>query len=166
MAEVLLRQRLDERHVTAGIDSAGFLAAGYPAMDDAVEAAAERGLNLVGRYSQTVTPELIGAADLVIAMERQHVVELAQLAPTAWPRVFQLGDLVRRAEASGGQARDQPFDAWLAELGADRTPATVLAAPLSDDIDDPVGGPRSGYDRTWQVLDELLTRLAGLIMPT
>ena len=97
MAEVLLRLRLDERHVTAGIDSAGFLAAGYPAMDDAVEAAAERGLNLVGRYSQTVTPERIGAADLVIAMERQHVVELAQLAPTAWPRVFQLRDLVRRA---------------------------------------------------------------------
>jgi protein-tyrosine phosphatase len=166
MAEVLLRQRLAERHVAANVDSAGFLGAGWPAVDEAVAAAADRGLNLVGRSSQTVNPELIGAADLVIAMERQHVVELAQLAPNAWPRVFQLRDLVRRAEASGDRAPDQPFDAWVAELGAARTTATVLAAPLSDDIADPMGGPRSGYDRTWELLDELLTRLAGLIRPT
>jgi protein-tyrosine phosphatase len=166
MAEVLLRRRLAERNVTASVDSAGFLGAGHPAVDEAIEAAAAMGLNLVGRYSQTVTPELIAAADLIIAMERQHVVELAALAQSAWPRVFQLRDLVRRAETAGRRARDEPFAAWLAELGAARTTATVLTAPLSDDIDDPMGGPRSGYDRTWQLLDELLTRLAGLISAT
>jgi protein-tyrosine phosphatase len=166
IAEAILRQRLAERHVTATVGSAGFLAPGYPATDEAVATAADVGFDLAGHRSRIVTPELVGAADLVIVMERQHVVELAGLAPTSWRRAFPLRDLVRRAEASGGRARDQPFDAWLAGLGAGRTPTTVLAAPLADDIADPVGRPRPDYDRTRQVLDELLTRLAVLIRAT
>jgi protein-tyrosine phosphatase len=163
IAEAVLRRRLEERGIAATVSSAGLLPPGYPAMDDAVATAAEVGLDLAGHLSRTVTRELVVGADLVIAMERQHVVDLAVLAPDVWPKIFQLRDLVRRAEAAGRPARDRPLGDWLAELGAGRTPATVFAAPLADDIPDPVAGPRSAYDQTRQVLDELLTRLAALL---
>jgi protein-tyrosine phosphatase len=163
MAEVLLRHRLAERQIAAAIGSAGFLASGEPAMDEAVAAVAEWGFDLTGHRSRTVTLELARSADLIIAMERQHVVDLALLAPDAWARAFQLRDLVRRAEASGRRGRDQLLGPWLAEIAKGRTPATVLAAPIADDIADPVGGPRPEYDRTREVLNELLTRLAALM---
>jgi protein-tyrosine-phosphatase len=163
MAEVLLQRRLGERGIDATVSSAGFLPEGYPAMDDAVASVADAGLDLAGHTSTTVTRELLGSADLVIAMERQHVVDLAVLSPDAWPRIFQVRDLVRRAENAGRRAPDRPIRDWLAELGAGRTPADVLTEPLADDIPDPVAGPRSGYDLTRQILDDLLTRLVVLI---
>jgi protein-tyrosine-phosphatase len=160
---VLLRRRLDERGIDATVGSAGFLAEGYPATDDAVAVAADDGLDLAGHVSRTVTRDLLRSADLLIAMERQHVIDLAVLAPDTWPRIFQLRDLLRRAQAVGRRSPDRPFEDWLAELGAGRTPADVFANPLADDIADPVTGPRSGYDATRQLLDDLLTRLAALV---
>jgi protein-tyrosine-phosphatase len=96
-------------------------------------------------------------------MTRQHVIELALLVPDDWQRVFQLRDLVRRAEAVGRRTPGRPLDAWLAVVGAGRTRSGLLKGRLDDDIADPVGGPRSGYEQTRRILDDLLTRLAELL---
>jgi len=160
IAEVILRRRLDERGISAAVSSAGFLEPGWPAADDAVATAAEIGLDLAGHLSRTATAEMVEAADVVIAMERRHVIDLAVLAPGVWPKIYQLRDLVRRAEAAERRGAEQPLEVWLAELGTGRVPASVFSQPASDDIADPVAGPRSAYDSTRVVLDELLSRLA------
>lgn len=163
MGEALLRRRLDVRRVPAQVGSAGFLESGAPAMAPAVEAMAQEGLDLSGHVSRQITAEMVDRADLIVTMTRQHVIELAVMVPEAWSKVFQLTDLVRRAEAVGPRRPEQPFADWLALVGAGRTRSELLAAPLSDDIADPVGLPRSAYERTRGVLEDQLSRLARLL---
>jgi protein-tyrosine phosphatase len=163
MAELLLRHRLEERGVAARVTSAGFLSAGWPATDDAIAVMAEVGLDLSSHRSRTVTPTLVEQADLVIAMTRQHVVDLVLLAPDHWARVFQVRDLGRRATGVGRRSPQQPWAAWLDAIGGHRRRADLVGAHLEDDIPDPVGGPRAAYLRTRGLLDELLSSLARLM---
>jgi protein-tyrosine phosphatase len=163
MAEAILRRRLEQRGVPAGVASAGFLSPGYPAMDEAIATMAAEGFDLTGHGSRLVTRELATAADLVIGMTRQHVIELVLEVPDGWSHLFQIGDLVRRAEAVGRRTPEQPFDVWLTAVGAGRTRAGLLSSRLEDDIADPVGEPPAAYQRTWRSLDNLLTRLAAVL---
>jgi protein-tyrosine phosphatase len=163
MAEAILRRRLDQRDIKAEVASAGFLAPGYPAMDEAVATMAEDGFDLSGHLSRGVTREALTAADLVIGMTRQHLLELVLEVPDEWSHLFQLRDLVRRAEAVGRRPPGQSFDSWIAAVGDGRTRAGFLASPVTDDIPDPVGEPLAAYQRTRRTLDELLTRLAAVL---
>jgi protein-tyrosine phosphatase len=163
MAEALLRRRFDERGVAANVGSAGFLGAGFAPMHETIITMAEDGIDVSGHQSRDVTPELISTVDLVLAMTRQHVIEVALLLPDHWQRIFQIRDFVRRADAVGRLAPGQSLDAWLAVVGAGRTRSGLLKGPLEDDIVDPVGGPRSGYEQTRRILDDLLTRFADLL---
>jgi protein-tyrosine-phosphatase len=166
MAEALLRRRLDERGIVAHVTSAGFLDPGLPAMEDAVETMAEDGYDLSAHRSRTATAGMVTDADLVVAMTHRHVIDLTVMVPDVWPSIFQLTDLVRRAE-SLGESRTESFAGWLAAVGRGRTRAGLLTAgqiaSQQDDIADPVGQPRPAYDRTKQRLDHLVTRLAGLL---
>ncbi len=114
MGEALLRRRLDERGIDAVVTSAGLLRGGAPATEAAVEAMAAEGLDISGHRSRQVTPELIAEADLVVAMARQHLIEMTLMAPDAWPRMFQAVDLVRRGEEAGRRPEEQSFADWLA----------------------------------------------------
>jgi len=132
-------------------------------MEYAIATMADDGFDLTGHLSRTIRPQMVAESDLVVAMSRQHVVELLLLSPDRWSRVFQLRDLVRRAERVGQRSGTEPIDAWLAAVGANRSKSAVLAGSLADDIADPAGRDRDVYDSTKRILDDLLTRLAGLL---
>jgi protein-tyrosine-phosphatase len=163
MAEVLLRRQLAERRVAAGVTSAGFLPGGWPAMEPAISAMADLGLDLSGHRSRSVSKEMVEASDLVVAMTRQQVVDLALLAPAARDRLFQFRDLVRRAESEGRRPADQALGRWLRALAGPGGGTRLLSSALEDDIPDPVGQPRAAYDRSGRVLSDLCSRLAELI---
>jgi protein-tyrosine phosphatase len=132
-------------------------------MDHAIATMADDGFDLSSHRSRKVRSQMVVESDLVVAMTRQHVVDLLLLAPDSWNRVFQLRDLVRRGEQVGRRSKRQPINAWLGAVGADRTKSGVLAGRLADDIVDPVGHDRPVYDKTKDLLNDLLTRLAGLL---
>jgi len=163
MGEVLLRRRLEDRAIEARVRSAGLMAGGSPATEAAVEVMAEVGLDLAGHRSRQITRSVVEMADLVVTMTRQHLIELTLMAPDAWPRIFQIRDLVGRAEAVGRRPADMTIGDWLLKVGEGRTRAGILAASLSDDITDPIGQSMSVYERTRDDLDDLLTRLADLL---
>jgi protein-tyrosine phosphatase len=163
MAEALLQARLAERGIDVRVGSAGLLSGGSPPTEPAIEAMAKVGLDISGHVSRQVSPWLIDETDLVITMTRQHLIELTLMAPEAWPRMFQIRELVRRAESVGPRGPEEPLADWLAAVGEDRTRSGILATSLSDDIADPVGQSDAVYDRTRQDLDALLTRLAELL---
>jgi hypothetical protein len=96
-------------------------------------------------------------------MTRQHLIELTLMAPDAWPRMFQIRDLVRRAQPVGARPPGESFEEWLENVGDGRTRSGILAASLSDDIADPIGQSDAVYERTRDELDELLTCLAELL---
>jgi protein-tyrosine-phosphatase len=163
MAEALFRRRLDERRIQAVVSSAGLLPGGAPATEEAIETLAASSLDISEHVSRQVTAPLLEASHLVITMTRQQLVELTVMAPSAWPRMFQIRDLVRRAEQVGPWPAAEPFADWLDAVGRDRTRSDVLSAPLSDDVADPIGQSAAFYERTKDLLDDLVTRLASLV---
>jgi protein-tyrosine phosphatase len=163
MAEALFQRRLDARGTPAHVGSAGLLPGGSPATEAAIEVMAAAGLDISEHRSRQVSPHLLDESDLVVTMTRQHLIEVTLMAPAAWPRMFQAVDLLRRAEKVGPRDQDEPMADWLVSVGDGRTRSGILAASLSDDVEDPVGQSAAVYRRTEQQLDDLFTRLAALI---
>ena len=163
MAEGLLRDRLEGLGVEARIQSAGVLDSGSPAAPEAVAALRARGIDISAHRSRRLSAPLVVGADLIVAMARQHVREVVEIEPGAWARSFTLKELVRRGGLAGPWARGQSLEEWLAKLAADRTYSEMLGTSSSDDITDPIGGPRSRYEATAAELAELVASLAVLL---
>lgn len=164
MAAALLGRHLDEAGIEAVVSSAGLLFDGRPATDHGQAVMADRGIDTSGHRSRKLRGDIVNAADLVIGMARDHVREAVALAgPALMARAFTLKEIVRRGEERGGRAPGESLEGWLARLSAGRRPADLLGNVDVDDVADPIGGPRRGYERTAQELDDLTTRLARLL---
>jgi len=77
IAEGILRQRLAEMGMDSiDVSSAGTSAfTGRPAADLALKIAAERGVDISRHRSRHLTSQMLATADIVIGMERDHIVE-------------------------------------------------------------------------------------------
>jgi protein-tyrosine phosphatase len=90
MAEVLLRDRLGRPDTQ--VESAGLAAlVGNPVDPLAESVLVEHGLSAASHVARKVSPELIGAADIVLAMDKRHVSAIHAMAPQARGRTFLLG---------------------------------------------------------------------------
>jgi protein-tyrosine phosphatase len=165
MAAALLGARLDERHVSLRVASAGLLSEGMPPPREVVDVMWTVGVDLSGHRSRLVSPEMLRAAALVVGMTRQHLVELTVMVPAVWERTFTLSELIHRATGVGGRRQDESVQHWVGRVQAGRTRAGVLALPLSDDIADPMGGRLKAYERTREQLSALSDQLANLLIP-
>lgn len=168
MAEALLRRRLEHASVAATVSSAGLYPSGHPATKTGVDAMAARGLDITAHRSRQLDAALVDGVDLVIGMAREHVREVAVVAPEALARAFTLKELVRGAEARGPRRAGEPFDEWLSRIAEARRRDDLLGVGYDSDFDveDPVGRGRADYEATADELDELLSRLVELAWPT
>ena len=151
MAEGLLRHRAHAAGLDVHVSSAGVLQGGAPATDHAVAVCADRGIDISAHVSRRLERPMIEAADLVIAMARDHLREAVVTAPAAFARTFTLRELVRRIDAKP--------NASLAELHAGREISDYVKGDPADDVADPVGMSRARYEETVWELDGLLTRV-------
>ncbi|MFN0091794.1 MAG: low molecular weight phosphatase family protein [Acidimicrobiales bacterium] len=165
MAEALLRRQLSEFGVPAQIASAGLLYQGRPASPEAVRALAARGVDLGAHRSRLLSADLVGGADLVLAMAREHLREAAVLAPGAFAKTFGLKELIRLGEAGGVRQEHETLAAWLARVGAGRDPSGLLGPSPDDDVSDPVGQPFARFEECAAELDGLVTRFVDLAWP-
>lgn len=161
MGEVILRAARPDLEIR----SAGRLPGGAPASATAVEVLGERGLDLSAHVSRTATAALLGDADLVVGMAREHIRDAVLLRPDVRPRAFPLKDLVRRAEKVGARSPDEGLGPWLAAVGRDRTTAELLGQSDDDDVADPIGRSAVHYRTCADELTRLLGRLADLAFP-
>jgi protein-tyrosine phosphatase len=162
MAEALLRHRLGDLGVDATVASAGLLRPGQKASDHGVDILRGRGIDMTAHRSRAISRELLGAADLIICMAREHVREAVVLDSSLWPRTFTLKELVRRGEATGPRQAGESLADWLARVSYGRRINDLMGASPADDVADPYGGPRSAYERLLVELDDLLDRLVDL----
>lgn len=90
MAEALFRyQAIDKGIVGYHASSAGVSASnGDPANEHAISALGELGIDLSGHQSQSLTPELVEQAELIVAMTQSHQLRILDLFPEANNRVF------------------------------------------------------------------------------
>ena len=90
MAEGLLKAMLP-KECGWEISSAGVCAAnGWPPSDHSIEALREKGIDISAQRSQTLTPALIEAADLLITMTKGHRQAVLAAVPQSAGKVFLL----------------------------------------------------------------------------
>jgi protein-tyrosine phosphatase len=155
-AEHDARRRLQQRGLPAEVRSAGLMEAGRAAVQDMVEVAREHGLDLSPHRSETVIAEDLEQADLIVPMTGWHVVQLVEVLPAAQPRIVTLSEWAALTTAGRGLGRWTPVEvrSWAAASVATRQVGALLSG--EHDIEDPIGGPRRGYRRAAQEIDEAL----------
>jgi len=121
MAEAILRSMLPKELAgVVHVSSAGTGAVeGIPATPLATQVSADGGVDLGAHRSRRLTPTLVRASDLVLAMEPHHVEHARDLAPDAADRIHLITE---RGAASGA---------------------------LSDGVLDPIGGGGDQYRDTY-----------------
>ena len=90
MAATLLGRRLDDLRAAASVRSAGMRGSGEPALPEVISAMSGYGLDIGSHRSRPATAADIEAADLTLAMAREHLRHAVVMAPAAWPRAFTL----------------------------------------------------------------------------
>jgi protein-tyrosine-phosphatase len=166
MAASLLRARVPDE---VSVSSAGLLPGGAPATREARRVVD----GLDDHVSRQVSADLVGAAALVIGMERRHVREVvvssspSSSSPAVFGRAFTLRELVRRASAAGPRrvGDGESFAAWLDRVGAGRRIADLVGDDPADDVADPIGRPLGVYQSTAAELSDLLDRFVALAWP-
>jgi protein-tyrosine phosphatase len=163
---VLLAARLEELGVDAHIHSAGLLSPGQRVPGPGLAVMATRGFDTSSHRSRRLSAELVGPADLIVAMAREHVEEIVATHPSAWGRTFTLKELVRRGERLGPRRAGQSVADYVAQLHTGRRPADLMGFSADDDVADPIGAPLAVYERTAAEIDDLTGRLARLLAGT
>lgn len=161
LGEFVLRRALDEAGVAAEVSGAGFNSEGAPPLAATIDTLRQLGFDPSGYLSTRITPAMVGAATLVLTAERMHVVRIAEDDPAVFHRTFTFPEFVAAAEAAGPRG-DQSFTEWIAAVGAGRTHATFLAAPVPE-VADPAGMSNATFGATAAQLDDLSRRLAALL---
>lgn len=165
MAEAILLGLLEQRGLDCEVLSGGTLARGQPMDPVAMEAVAGDGPDMKEHLSQPIRPLLLKGADIVIAMEREHVREIVVNTPNTWKKTFTLKELVRRGEKVGPKFPSETLSDWLGRVGRDRDRQNLLGASQDDDIEDPIGMPASAIDHTADVIRNLCIQLVNLLAP-
>jgi len=161
IAEGLLRAALEARlgDQAPSVASAGTMGwEGSGADPASVEAATERGVDISAHRARELRSEEVLAADLVLAMAREHEDALAHVAPT---RTFTLKQLVRLLEALPTPGPGDP-DAMLTARIADADDLRrngFEGNPYDEDVADPLGMPLESFRAIAWELDEWCGRL-------
>lgn len=163
MTAAMLQSALD--HGLGGgaalVRSAGFGPPDMPPIDDAVSAMDKRGLDVSGHRSRRVTAEIVAGADLVLAAERDHVVQIATMERSVFARTMTLPEFLELASAAprgtGGLAE------WAGSLTADRTPGDYLRADVPE-IFDPTGSAPRIFDASVQEMEGWCNEAARFIV--
>lgn len=162
MAEVIARDLAARRGIEVAVRSAGTGAIdGVPATDGACMTVRKLGLDLTDHLSRSVTAELVASADLVIAMEQQHVIDLVTDHGASLATTYTLQELAGRAETAT-RYPDEPMQLWFDRLAIGRTASSVLSA---QEIDDPTGRSMRRYRATARTITTCLERFVDASIP-
>ena len=131
---------------------------GHHATSEACAVAADRGMDLAPHRSRALERDELSRADLVIAMTSVHLREIESLDPESTRKTLLLKEL---AELSF----DEPPSGDLR-----RRVQRVLAAKRPEwrralDLDDPMGLPRTSYERCLDEIDVAVEALATALCP-
>jgi protein-tyrosine phosphatase len=126
-AEYLFRQRLALRDIQLSSAGLGALT-GHPIDATAMQLLAEHGVDGEAHRARQITSAMLREADLVLGMEKSHVVAMTRLAPEASGKIFLLDkwllgrdvpDPYRQQRAAFDHVYDmivQGVDSWLRYL--------------------------------------------------
>jgi protein-tyrosine phosphatase len=109
---------------------------GSAAMPESVQAASERGVDIIGHIARRLTDEMLDEADLVVCMAMDHREVIEAERPDVAARTFTLKELVRLLEDLPGRAPN--LQARVKEAD-DLRRGGFDGNPMDEDIADPLG---------------------------
>jgi protein-tyrosine phosphatase len=165
MGQVMAAELLDRRGVDAVVASCGVMEGGSPASRGSVRAMSRRGLDLSTHVSQQMDSDTVGAADLILTMERRHIASVAELSIEAVRRTFTLKELADLAVVVGPRPPTTTVGSWIASADRMRRPEAVMTASTEDDVRDPMGGPSRAYRAASAEIDQLLRTVLDAVFP-
>ena len=110
-----------------------------------------------------MTSDLVGAADLIIAMESNHVREVALLDQPAWDRTFTLIEVVARATLAGRAYPGEAVASYVDRLGEHGGRSSIFDWPPGTSILDPTGQGRRAHLRVATLLEAKTGELADVV---
>lgn len=160
MAEHILRSRLAESPLNWRISSAGTHAVEHTGiMPNAAKILDRMGIDTTGFRSRRVNRQLIGEADLILTAEQRQRELIAAVEPAARRRTFPLLQFARFVDdpERDGQLRtgQELLHLALEMQGASQPPEQ------SEDLNDPVGGPRRGYRVCADLIETAVDSILG-----
>lgn len=165
IAEALARRELNRIGINAVVGSAGTNAAnGRRATFEMVRTARRVGIDLAEHRSRPLDQEMVANANLVVTMERRHIVDLAVNYGAPLHRTYTLPEIARLAATSSQRATSESVDDWLARIGNGRNHQSVLAATV-EEVPDPVGKSMRQHRRTVALIESLIATTIGAAFP-
>ncbi len=161
IAAAIFEKYLKQAHSRVSVGSVGLRYTGEPTPSVGISLLDEFGVKLPSNRSTELTRELADEADLILGMTREHVRDIVDLSPDAWPKTFTMKDFARRVEQASPRRKHQRVDDWLAILGEDRSPYDLFSAKSDDDLIDPFGQRA----KVWRQLITEVDVLARKIVP-
>jgi protein-tyrosine phosphatase len=135
-------------------------------MPEAIEAAAERGIDIAGHRGRRLSPGAVASADLVLGMSSEHRSAAALLSTGSQVRTFTLKELVRLLEALPAPGSpSEPRQAVISRVAdADLLRRGGFAGnPHDEDVIDPLGLPLDSYRAVaWELEGWCLRVVAGI----
>ena len=127
---------------------------------EAIEAAADLGLDISMHRSRRLEPRSLRDTDAVVGFEPVHVAAAVLNGGAPVGRVFLLRELVELLEQGDAPDVAEPVRrARLAVAGAHERRRALRAHNVSASLDDPLGRGRSAYRSATRELGELVPRL-------
>lgn len=129
MAEALIREAAGTRGLRLEVRSAGIAAADSPASPRAIEALAEKRIDLTGHRARAVTREMIDWADVILVMTTRHREAIISLDPVAAEKTH----LIREFAGTAGDVHD-PYGGELVDYQETRDDLEHLAHRIVEKI--------------------------------
>ena len=163
MMASLLWQQFNNAGVEATVESAGFGPPNMPPTPETVDLLYRAGVDASRHSSRRATREVVGAADLVLAAERQHVVRLVAEEGGAFSRTFTLHEFCQRLDQLG-TAQFTNLDAALAALNDGRPRGGAYLQADVPEVFDPTGGPPEQWKTSYGVISADCTKAAAFLL--
>lgn len=119
----------------------------------AAKALGEQGIDAAGWVTRGLTPALVEAADLVLAVDRQTRREIVTLSPGSLNRTFVLGQFARLALTVPPLPTGMPWERGRSLLAATRHARPQVSGLDDYDLADPVGHGIRRFRTTVQVVE-------------
>lgn len=109
---------------------------------------------------------IVDDTDLIVTMERRHIVAVGEQCLDAISRTFTLLELADLAAMVGPRRSDQEVASWIAAADGMRAPTSVLSFNVDDDLEDPMGGPRSAFRVAADRIEDRLQVIFDALFPS
>ena len=136
---------------------------GRRALPQAVELAAQRGLDLGAHRSHALRHGELEDADLVLGFEQAHVAAAVVDGGAARERSFTMPDFVALAETADAPRVTEPVARARGVVKAAATLRSSASTAVVTELADPIGGPERGYREAALALEALSGRLVDAL---